>query len=333
MGDPRFKGIEYKVGLFIIIAIILVISTIVFYAIQKEIFTQKVQIIIYAKSGEGLKKGMPVIYSGFQIARVNSVVLEDVNKVKIITEIPLKYTKWIKEDSVVKIMAQNFIGSQSLYFLGGSIDSPSIKKGAVFHLVRDKGVDELIDKAKPVMDDLKVIVKNLRILSDKIVDEKGDISKTLNMLGLVSQEITDKKNSLGIILRTNYLTDKIDKVFADVNKIQKEINKILKKTEGITDNVNSRITETKDTVELINANLKLSKKAIGTLQTQIKDLDPILKDVKTISGNIADTTDNLSSMRNDLELMLDTGAGLMLKIDDMWPFADKKKNHIELKMP
>ncbi len=237
MGDPRFKGIEYKVGLFIIIALILVISTIVFYAVQKEIFTQKVQITIYSKSGEGLKKGMPIIYSGFQIARVNSVVLEDVNKVKIVAEIPLKYTKWIKEDSEVKIMAQNFIGSQSLYFLGGSLDSPSIKKDTVFHLIRDKGVDELIDKAKPVMDDLKVIVKNLRILSDKIVDEKGDISKTLNMLGLVSQEITDKKNSLGILLRTNYLTDKIDKVFADVDKMQKEINKILKKTEGITDKI------------------------------------------------------------------------------------------------
>jgi len=332
MGDPRFKGIEYKVGLFIIVAILLVVSIIVLYAVQKEVFTKKVPIIIYAKSGEGLKKGMPVIYSGFQIARVNSVVLEDINKVKIIAEIPIKYTKWIKQDSVVKIMAQNLIGSQSLYFFGGSIDSPSVKKDTVFHLVRDKGVDDIIEKAKPVMDDLKVIVKNLRILSDKLVDEKGDIAKTLNMLGLVSQEITEKKSSLGILLRTNYLTNKIDKVFVNLDKMQNEINKILKQTEKITVNLNSRITETKDVIELVNENLKLSKTAIGTLHTQLKDLQPIIKDVKTISGNVASTTDNLSSMRNDLELMIDTGASLMLKVDNMWPFAEKKEN-FELKMP
>ncbi len=332
MGDPRFKGIEYKVGLFIIIAIVLVVSTIVLYAIQKEVFTKKVQIVIYSKSGEGLKKGMPVIYSGFQIARVSSVVLEDINKVKIIAEIPLKYTKWIKKDSVVKIMAQNLIGSQSLYFSGGSPDSPPIEKDDVFNLVRDKGVDDIIEKAKPVMDDLKVIVKNLRILSDKLADDNGDIAKTLNMLGTVSQEITDKKSSLGILLRTNYLTDKLDDIFANLNNMQKEIDKILKKTEGVTENINSGIIETRSAINLISDNLKLSKETIGTLQTQIKELNPILLDLKTVSGNLANTTDNLSSMRNDLELMLDTGAGLILKLDNMWPFADKKGD-VKLKMP
>jgi phospholipid/cholesterol/gamma-HCH transport system substrate-binding protein len=332
MGDPRFKGIEYKVGLFIIVALILVISTVVLYAVQKEVFTKKVQIIIYAKSGEGLKKGMPVIYSGFQIARVSSVVLEDANKVKITAEIPLKYTKWIKKDSTVKIIAQNLIGSQSLYFSGGSAESPPVEKDTVFTLIRDKGVDDIIEKARPVMDDLKVIVKNLRVLSDKLADDNGNVSKTLKMLGIVSQEITEKKSSLGILLRTNYLTDKLDGIFANINRMQNEIDKILKQTEGIADNINNGITETRSSINLISDNLKLSKKAIGTLQLQIESLEPILKDVKKISNNLANTTDNLSSMRNDLELMIDMGAGLMIKLDNMWPFAEKKEN-FELKMP
>lgn len=333
MGDPKFKGIEYKVGIFIIIAVLIVISTVIMLAVQNDLLTKKINIIIYSDSGEGLKKGMPIIYSGFQISRVDSIFLEDSGRVKINAGIPLKYTKWIKIDSKVKLVAQNFIGSQSLVFSGGSISKEPVSKEHEFDLFRDRGIDELIEKAKPVMDDVKVIVSNIRILSDRFVDEQGDFGKLMQVIGEISSEISAKENSLGIILRTDYLTNNIDTMLSGINITRSKVDSLIDQVDKIMKIAETRINETEATIPLLNENLTLSKKLMGDIDLKLQELNPILNDVKQITSNVASSTSDLKLLRDDVELMMDTGLEMILELNQMWPFATKDKGGPILKLP
>lgn len=334
MGDPKFKGIEYKVGLFIIVAMLMVIATIIMFAVQSDLLTKKINIIIYSYSGEGLKKGMPVIYSGFQISRVDSIFLEDSGRVIINAGIPIKYTKWIKKDSTVKIVAQNFIGSQSLIFSGGSPNKEPITKDHEFNLLRDKGVEELIEKAKPAMDDVKIILSNIRILSDRLVKEDGDFNKLMNVIGDISEEIANKETSLGILLRTNYLTAQIDQTLSGVNKTTTNVDSLLSNMNAIVKTAQTRIDQTSDTITLLNENLTLSKQMMGDIDLKLQTLTPILEDVKEITANVSTASKDLKLMRKDMELLMDTGLGMMLELNQMWPFsADNKKGGTPLKLP
>lgn len=333
MGDPKFKGIEYKVGIFIIIAVLIVISTVIMLAVQNDLLTKKINVIIYSDSGEGLKKGMPIIYSGFQISRVDSIFLEDSGRVKINAGIPLKYTKWIKIDSKVKLVAQNFIGSQSLVFSGGSISKEPVSKEHEFDLFRDRGIDELIEKAKPVMDDVKVIVSNIRILSDRFVDEQGDFGKLMQVIGEISSEISAKENSLGIILRTDYLTNNIDTMLSGINITRSKVDSLIDQVDKIMKIAETRINETEATIPLLNENLTLSKKLMGDIDLKLQELNPILNDVKQITSNVASSTSDLKLLRDDVELMMDTGLEMILELNQMWPFATKDKGGPTLKLP
>ncbi len=333
MGDPKFRGIEYKVGLFIIVALLIVVVTILTFAIKSDLLTKKVKVIIYSNSGESLKKGMPVIYSGFQISRVDSVVLEDDGRVKLTVGIPIDYTKWIKSDSKAKLVSQNFIGSATIVFTGGSPNKRRVESGHEFYLIRDTGIDELIKQATPVMDDVKIIVKNLRILSDEFADNEGDFSKLMKMIGQVSEGISEKETSLGIILRTKYLTDHVDKLAKDIEVTQTKVNKLINKVDKLVLTVQNRVDDAEDTLPLVNENLKQSKLLMKNIELKLKDLDPILKDVKEITANVSDSTQDLRLLRDQAELMMDTTYELMLKTNNMWPFNSKEKGELQLKLP
>lgn len=116
MTDPRFKNIEFKVGIFVLAAIVAIILAIIFVGINKKIFVKKVRVYIKSNTGENLKKGMPVLFSGFEIAKVGSVELIDASDVQITVDIPKDYTNWIKVDSKVKLVSQGIIGSNVLVF-------------------------------------------------------------------------------------------------------------------------------------------------------------------------------------------------------------------------
>ncbi|MDE7169623.1 MAG: MlaD family protein, partial [Mucispirillum sp.] len=140
MADPRFKNLEIKVGLFVVIAVITIIALVIAIGISRDIFTTKVYIGVFTDSGENIAKGMPVKYAGFQIARVGDLQLQDDGRVIMTIGIPTKYVKWIKQDSVFYLNMQNIIGSS---FIGITTnlqsDAPNIESGFTARLKRDQG--------------------------------------------------------------------------------------------------------------------------------------------------------------------------------------------------
>ncbi|MCB4205553.1 MlaD family protein [Deferribacterales bacterium Es71-Z0220] len=330
MADPRFKNLEFKVGLFVLAAFTIIAVVFVLIGINKKVFVKKTKIFINSSSGEGVKKGMPVIFSGFQIARVDSVNLKDTGEVVMKVSIPNNYAKWIKVDSTAKLASQNFIGSSSIVFEGGA--GEQIKDGAEFFLKRDKGLDEIIEKAKPVMDDMKVIVENLRIITDKLADDNGSFNIFMRGLAALGSDLQNKEGSMGYLLRSDYLKDETAKIILKLTDFQDKLNKVASNAVNTTDELDRKIKAFD--IENVNQLIGISKKLAENINDKVAKIDPILANVSKISKDVSEATDNVSQMRRDVDYILNNTNELILNLGDKWPFnADNEKEVRKLKIP
>lgn len=332
MADPRFKGIEVKVGIFILSAILSVLVVIGLVAINKNVFTKKVKIIIYSQNGDGLSNGMPVVFSGFQIGRIQDLNLEDDGRVKMVVKIPDDYVKWIKKDSECKLESKNLLGASSITFSGGN--GQVVEDNDKFFLVRSRGMEELIEKAKPVLEDAKIIVANVRSITDDLKDKNGDLAKLMRGLGNVGDDLTAKKGTLGKLLRTEELNDKITKIIDNVLVLQKNLNEISNKVSAMMDKVGERIDGTEETLKDVNALMKKSNELILDLNKRVKEIEPILKNTERISKNIAETSDNLSQIKKEADEILNSTNRLLINLEQRWPFSSgNNKSEGSLKIP
>lgn len=322
MVDKRFKNLEFKVGLFVFVALVLLFLILGTFAVQKQIFTKKVSIEIFADSGEGLSKSMPIMYSGFQIAKIYNVNLRDDGIVVMQAKIPKQYTKWVKKDSEVKLTSQGLIGSNSIVFSGGS-NKGEIENGTTFALKRDKGLDALIAKGEAVLEDVQKIIKNVEAVSRTIAENKDNLQKVLVGVGDVGDDLHQKKGSLGYLVRTDHVKDEVADILTKVKQVEDNINNIALRITDIAEKLKTDLDETGDnTVE-----------ATKGVKDAIDKTQPILDDIKNISGNISKTSDNIENLKQDTEDALNTTNRILINLEAKWPFSSGKKIGEKVKMP
>jgi phospholipid/cholesterol/gamma-HCH transport system substrate-binding protein len=71
--NTMFKRVEFKVGLFVVLTSLLIITSVAYLAYSKGFFTKEYIYTLSSKSGEDLTEGMPVVFSGFKIGKVEAL--------------------------------------------------------------------------------------------------------------------------------------------------------------------------------------------------------------------------------------------------------------------
>jgi len=67
------KRVEFKVGLFVVLTSLLIITSITYLAYSKGFFTKDYIYTLSSKTGEDLTEGPPVVFSGFKIGKVEAL--------------------------------------------------------------------------------------------------------------------------------------------------------------------------------------------------------------------------------------------------------------------
>jgi phospholipid/cholesterol/gamma-HCH transport system substrate-binding protein len=333
MADPRFKHIELKVGLFIFASIVMIFVMIIGFLITQDVFTRKVKVVFHAQSGEGLSKSMPVMYSGFQIARVHNIELRDDGVVELRSNIPERYKKWVKSDTEAKIQAQGVIGANAIVLSGGTLETPMISDGQTYTLKRDKAISDILEKVEPMIDDIRQILINVDNVTTSISDKRSDIESLLTGVGAVGSDLENKTGSVGYLVRSDYLKNEVAQIIAKVKQIEDNIEKI-------TIAVNSRVDETQPVIQSFDKGLiaiKEGSEKIGNLAKDLNDtvnsLEPTITNTNKITSDVSETTTNLADIRKETDEILNTTNRILLNLEEKWPFdsgsgvsADEKVN-------
>ena len=326
MADPRFKNIEIKVGLFVIIAIATILVLVISIGISRDVFTTKVYINISTDTGENIAKGMPVKYAGFQIARVGDLTLQDDGRVIMQVGIPTKYVKWIKDDSSFSLTLQNIIGSGYIAIQTNlQSEAPNIETGSSFVLKRDQGLQGIIEQVTPVVEDLKDIVSSVNTILARFADKDGDFNKLMAGLGALGSDISNKKGSIGYLTRGDDIQNEFSSFLKDLRNFSSSAVRLAHNIESgsITLKRSLEVFDEYSVPVATGANevVQEARDMIKVLAPVIARLETISVNIERVSKNAADGTENLDELRSEIQAIVESGNDLILKIQNTWPIS------------
>jgi len=265
-------NIPLKVGLFIVITSLMIISFIGYVAYKKGFFAKEHTYTLSSKSGENLTEGMPVVFSGFKIGRVDSMELNSDGLVIIKIKVPDQHIKWIRAESIF-ILEKPLIGSARIYIATANLNSPPLPEKVIPRVVEANDINEAIKNVKPFVEKINTIADNIQILTSTLAEPDGDMNKILSNAKDITQQID------GILKKVDTMAVKTDEriygkegVLPHITTLLKDMIVKLKKLDPILDNMNKISADTADTTK----DMKLLRKDIDSM---VNDITGMVNDI------------------------------------------------------
>ena len=280
------RNIQFKVGLFIIITSLMIFSFVGYVAYKKGFFAKQHTYTLSSKSGENLTEGMPVVFSGFKIGRVDSLELNEDGLVMIKIKVPDQHIKWIRADSIF-ILEKPLIGSARIYIATANLTSPPLPETVIPQIVEVNDINDAIKNIKPILEKIGSIADNIETLISNLADPDGDLTKILSNTRNVTRQAD------GILKKVDAMAEKTDEqlygsqgVLAHVQTILKDLIVKLKKMDPVLDNIHRISADTADTTK----DLKLLR----------QDIDGMVDDI----NNVVNDIDKLIPLKKETQLKL-----------------------------
>lgn len=289
------KFSEIKVGIFVLIAIIIVTSTL-FWAKGFIINKDRIDLKVYFQSVSGLNYGDPVSVNGVNKGKVLNIELEGDS---VLVLFSLEKDVKIKKDYIIEVTSLALMSGKSLYIYPGksgeeiNYDKPLKGKLGADMTSMMKTVDELSGDIKELLkkfnnsaDKIDTALTNLNeVIGDKNMqnDLKGSISNlrvlTRNLNNLVSESRINIKN----------LTDDADKTMENLNNVVDESKPDIKSSFKDIQNLTIKFDTLVTNLNLIVSDIHNQKSGVGKFiydEQFFKNLNNTLLEVEKLTKKI-----------------------------------------------
>jgi len=310
----RHETMELRVGIFVLIFVAVLVGLLVIVGIKKDLFEDTATYYVISTTGENIERGVPVRLSGFRIGNVSDVDLSHVGQVVIEIEILDKYREWLRQDSQIVLVQGGFIGKTYFQLVPGTPASPELEENTRIELNRIGGFDEILAEAKPVIQDMKVIVANVRTITTQLLDENGPVQKLLVNLEDLSDDLRSDKGLVGYLTKNPEPVQKLDSLLAGTDKAVKRMTRLVDAT---TDRVEDLKPLQDEAVEMLRE-VNIFVKELKQFRT---DIQPAVDDSVAIAKDIRAATKDLSRLRARTEQTIRLGNELLERLSRTWPLS------------
>ena len=270
------RNIQFKVGLFIIITSLMVVSFIGYVAYKKGVFAKEQAFTLVSKSGENLTEGMPVVFSGFRIGRVDSLELKADGLVFIKINVPDRHIRWIRAESVF-ILEKPLIGSARINVATANLSAPPLPVDTVPQIVEANDINDAVKSIKPILEKISSITHHVETLTSNLADPGGDMTKILSQARNATERVD------GILKKVDGMAAKTDEqlygnqgVLTQVQTILKDLILKLKKMDPVLDNIHRISDDTADTTKDMKALRQDIDGMVNDINTLLKDIDRLI---------------------------------------------------------
>jgi phospholipid/cholesterol/gamma-HCH transport system substrate-binding protein len=273
------KKIEFKVGLFIVITSVLIIVSVGYLAYSNGFFTREYIFTLSSKTGEDISEGMPVLFSGFKIGRVETVELNDQGLLLIKIRVPEQHAKWIRSNSTFSLY-KPLIGSSRLIVTTENLSSPALSPKTIPEITIINDINETIKKGQPTLVKLDKIVTNIEKITANLAKKETLIEMAVGTPESAKSVDASLKKIKDILVKTDEQLYGVDGTLPLIRKILKDIIVKLEKLNAALDNVVKISADASDStkdLKLLRAEIDTTVTSIGKL---VNDLDKILPSKK-----------------------------------------------------
>ncbi len=300
--DKKRLSLEFKVGLFVISAILLLFIFI--FTQTKKGEWRGYEIGVTFDYIGGLDIGAPVRLSGVRVGEVRSIKILSQPKPKVLVKLRLKRDVKIAKNSRITIRTLGIIGEKYVEILP-STEKEYISKGEIVEGVNPLSFEKFVTIGQDVIFNLNNILTDLRKLTSDVKIQKN-IRKIVNETAKTSEQM-------------NTVLNKLNTLLVSVNKTNKEIRKVIKENSPrvakVLDNTNALVLTSKSEIEKTMRDIrkftetgKEVKKAIAKLENTTDKINTFIEKLQSegLIAQIMEDKDLLNQIKTEVKHLQDT---------------------------
>jgi len=174
------KGFTWKLGMFVVIALVLFTGAIYFIGKNKNLFGSNFHLKAQFKTVSGLKVGNNVRFSGINIGTVNDIELITDTSVLVDLLIKQDVQKFIKTDARASISSDGLMGDKVLTISPGTGSNSPVKDNDLIASKTAIEMDDVMSQVKTSVDNAAIITNQLAQFTYKLNNGNGMLSKLIS---------------------------------------------------------------------------------------------------------------------------------------------------------
>ena len=275
------RNIQFKVGFFIVATTLLIISSLGYVAYKKGFFSKEHVFTLSSRSGENLTEGMPVLFSGFKIGRVQSLELNDEGNVMVSIKVPDRHVKWLRADSIFTL-EKPLIGSARINVTTANLSAAPLSNEVIPRVVEANDINEAVQNIRPIIEKINKIADNVDRITADFSSPQGDFNRILrNARDITQQAGTILKKVDSMASKTDRGIYGPDGLLPAVRTILIDLIAKLRKLDPAFENVSKITAEAADStrdLQLLRREIDETVDAINGLVHDIDRLIPLKKE-------------------------------------------------------
>ena len=298
---------EIKVGLFIGGTALMVVLALFSLAVVKGVFEKMHTFTLSSRSGDGFTEGMPVVFSGFDIGKVQALELDDKGVVLIKIKIPNRHVKWIRSDSRF-ILYRPLIGAARIVVNTDNFNSPQLDSDRIPEVAIVNDINDAIARIEPALKRVTQIAENVERLTHNLSDPKGDLNRVLGNAEKITSNLATKKSLVEMAISDEESVKALNDSLKKIRDITTGADRLLKKIDKMADKTDEQIYGGQGALPQVNTILK---DVVGKLHK----LDNAIDNINKISKDTSDGVKDFRILRSDIDDAVNSLDDIIKKVD------------------
>jgi len=303
------KNLELKAILLLAFTVGLIVAAALFLLRARGFFDPKQHLVLVTDNAEGVVAGMDLTFSGFPIGTVRRVSLGEKGNVQIEIDVLEREAKWLRTSSVFTLI-KPIIGATQLRAYTGILTDPPLEDGAERPVLRgdfNEEVGRVIGATKDVLDNLNTLTA-----------QNSELNKSLANLQVFTQRLQSRSGALNAIFGNEEDARKLVAAVERANAAMAQVQKLAA-------NADTRVFGPRGLADDAQANLRQLQALLTDARGTLQRADAVLKEAQGAVGNVNKATEDLGSLRGDVEANLRKIEDLINDLNRKWPFAKERK--------
>jgi phospholipid/cholesterol/gamma-HCH transport system substrate-binding protein len=287
----------------------LIIAAALFLLRARGVFDPKQHLVLVTDNAEGVVAGMDLTFSGFPIGTVKRVSLGDNGNVRIEIDVLAREGKWLRTSSVFTLI-KPIIGATQLRAYSGILTDPPLPDGAEKPVLRgdfNEEVGRVIGATKDVLDNL-----------NQLTAQNSELNKSMANLQVFTDKLQSRSGALNAIFGNEQDARKLVAAVERANAAMAQIQRL-------ASNADTRVFGPQGLADDAQASLRQLNAVLADARGSLQRADAVLEQAQGVVGNVNSATQDLGSLRTQVETDLRKIEDMINDLNRKWPFAKERK--------
>jgi phospholipid/cholesterol/gamma-HCH transport system substrate-binding protein len=311
------RNLQLKATLLLVFTLALILAAAVFLVRARGYFDPKQSLVLVTDNAEGVAAGMDLTFSGFPIGTVQRVSLGDLGNVMIEIDVTRDDAKWLRTSSVFTLVKPIF-GASQLRAYSGVLSDPPLPAGAQRPVLRGDFNEELgrvIGATKDVLDNL-----------NQITAESSEFNRSMANLQVFTEKLQSPRGgALTAIFGNEEDARKLVAAVERANAAMAQIQVLANRGTTLVERTDRRVFDRGGLADDAQVSLQELRSLLGEARGSLQKMDTLLTEAQGAVGNVRTATEDLGSLRSEVETNLRKIEDLVNDLNRKWPFAKERK--------